>query len=69
MTINGSGPTKLAIATYVDALGKVSGLANALLVSVTQNDTAFSFTVSLDITSAILGGRFAAPTTSPTAGK
>jgi Tfp pilus assembly protein PilN len=67
LIINGTGTSKLVIATYIDALGKTTGLANPLLTSVTQNDTGNEFVVSVDITAEILGGRFT-PTGTPKAG-
>jgi Tfp pilus assembly protein PilN len=60
LTVNGTGSSKPVIAAYVDALAKVSGVRNALLGEVTQQDKGLDFSVRLDITRSALGGRFAA---------
>ncbi|OLB77079.1 MAG: hypothetical protein AUI14_17160 [Actinobacteria bacterium 13_2_20CM_2_71_6] len=57
LTVTGVGGTNDVVAAYVDALGKVCGLANPLLAGATQAKDGVQFTVRLDITKAALGGR------------
>jgi hypothetical protein len=58
LVIGGSSPTKIALAAYLDALSTVAGLANPVLANVSQHDGAQQFTVQVDITDAILSGRW-----------
>jgi Tfp pilus assembly protein PilN len=59
LTLGGTGPTKTVIAAYVDALGRVNGVANALPGDVNQQQQAgLQFSIHMDITKAALGGRF-----------
>ena len=58
LTVTGSGEDRAAVATYLDRLGKITGLANPLLNSATVAQGAVQFSVQLDITTAALGGRF-----------
>jgi hypothetical protein len=58
LTASGLAPTALAVAAYVDALGKIKGLGNPLLGGVTRQDGRLHFTVQVDITSSALGGRY-----------
>jgi Tfp pilus assembly protein PilN len=72
ITVTGNGKTRAAIATYVDALGKATGVTNPLLSDVGEGENGtLSFTIKLDITEAALGGRFtpAAPSPSAKGGK
>ena len=59
VTVTGTGQSKTAVAAYVDALGKVPGLANPLLSSVTLQEATLHFIVAVDITSSALSRRFA----------
>jgi Tfp pilus assembly protein PilN len=66
LTISGTTLEGVAVATYVDALGKIKGLGNPLLGGVTAQNGILHFTVQLDITSGALGGRY--PATSGSGG-
>lgn len=69
LTVIGAGADKTAVATYLNAIGKLPGVANALLTGATQQTkpkTGVLFTVTLDLTSDALGGRYSAAT--PAAG-
>jgi Tfp pilus assembly protein PilN len=57
LTVAGTAPSKELVARYVDALGKVPGLANPLLGDVTTQGSRVQFSVRLDITQTALGGR------------
>jgi Tfp pilus assembly protein PilN len=67
VSITGSAPDKRSVAAYADALGGVTGLTAPLIQSVTANGHAVTFTVSVLITADALGGRYASPTSAPTA--
>jgi Tfp pilus assembly protein PilN len=70
LQVVGNAPTKPAVAAYVDSLGHVSGVANALLNGVNQTKTGVTFTIGMAITRTALGGRFATATPSaPARGK
>jgi Tfp pilus assembly protein PilN len=69
ITLTGTAPSKAAVAAYVDALGKVSGLANPFPTSANEEEREVSFTVTLDITRAALGGRYTPASASPSGGK
>jgi Fimbrial assembly protein (PilN) len=58
LTLTGSGTSKAAVAGYVDALGKVAGVANPLLSSAVEQKSGVDFTVRMDLTKALLGGRY-----------
>jgi Tfp pilus assembly protein PilN len=58
VTITGKGSSKTVIAAYVDALAKVPGVANALPGDISQQQAGLSFSVHMDITKAVLGGRY-----------
>jgi Tfp pilus assembly protein PilN len=60
LTISGLARTPVAVAAYVDALGKIKGLGDPLLGGVTAQDGQLHFTVEVDITSSALGGRYSA---------
>jgi Tfp pilus assembly protein PilN len=62
LTLSGVGSSKTVVAAYVDALGKVTGVANALPGDITQQEGGLQFSVHMDITKAALGGRFAKTT-------
>jgi Tfp pilus assembly protein PilN len=62
LTLGGVGTTKTVIAAYVDALARVTGVANALPGDVTQQASGLQFSVHMEITKAALGGRFSRPT-------
>ncbi len=57
-TVTGVAPNKDAIATYVDTLAHIPGLGNPYVSSAVPGDHGVAFTVQLDMTDAVLGGRF-----------
>jgi Tfp pilus assembly protein PilN len=59
LTIAGTAGSKASVAAYMDALGKVPGLADPLLSDVSSEDGTLQFTMQMDITSAAPDGRFA----------
>jgi Tfp pilus assembly protein PilN len=61
LTVNGSAPSKAAVADYLDALAKVQGLGNPLLEKVDEEGKPVSFIMRVDITGAALGGRYPSP--------
>jgi hypothetical protein len=70
VTITGAAPDKPSIARYVDALGRLSSVANPYLTTATKTDfpgdRAWQFSITVDITSTTLCGRFT--TKCPTSG-
>jgi Tfp pilus assembly protein PilN len=67
ISLVGLSPDKLRIASFVDALGHVAGLANPYLTNVVaQSGGLLQFTIQVELTSAVLGGRYSAPTASAT---
>jgi hypothetical protein len=64
LTVTGTGPDKPSIAKYVDALGALTTVANPYLTSATQLDTGVTFSITLEITSKALCGRFTTKCTS-----
>jgi Tfp pilus assembly protein PilN len=58
LTVTGSGTSKVTVAAYVDALGKVSGLGNPLFGGANLQDGMLQFSVRLDITASALSGRY-----------
>jgi type IV pilus assembly protein PilN len=60
LTVSGTGASKALIASYVDALAKVSGLGNPVVSGVTFAEGTLQFTAQLDITESMLGGRYTA---------
>jgi Tfp pilus assembly protein PilN len=71
VTLNGKAGTKDQIATFVDNLRRVNGLANPLPTTVSSQEGKEAFTLAVDITQAAIGGRFtpdAAETPAPTTG-
>jgi hypothetical protein len=62
ITVTGHAPGKAAAAAYVDALAKVKGLGNPYVTSAMPPGGEVDFTVRLDVTNAILGGRFTTST-------
>ncbi|WP_327008903.1 PilN domain-containing protein [Dactylosporangium sp. NBC_01737] len=67
VTLTGTAPSKKDVATYVDTLGGVAGLANPFPTDVTESDDGLDFTIRVDVTKASLGGRFASPSATPSA--
>ncbi|GAA0707889.1 PilN domain-containing protein [Dactylosporangium roseum] len=67
ITLTGTAPTKTAVASYVDTLGGVEGIANPFPTDATQEDDVVAFTVRMDITGAALGGRYTTPSAAPSA--
>ncbi|TML33534.1 MAG: PilN domain-containing protein [Actinobacteria bacterium] len=69
ITIAGVGPSKGAVAAYVDALGRIPGLANPYLDSATdQGGRTVQFTLRVDLVKAALGSRFASKSGKGTGG-
>jgi len=67
LSISGIAPDKKTIAKYVDAVGRLDGVANAFLTTASQDDANWSFTLTATITSKALCGRYT--TTCATGGK
>ncbi|GGM41647.1 PilN domain-containing protein [Dactylosporangium sucinum] len=67
ITLTGVAPSKAVIATYVDTLGAVGGIADPFLTDANQDDEGVTFTIRMDITKAALGGRFSPPSATPSA--
>ena len=62
MTIIGAAPDQATIATFVDSLGSVHGVADPFVTGAqSQASGPFQFTVQIQLTSAALGGRYATP--------
>ena len=70
ITITGSSATKAAVAAYVDALAKVKGVETPVLGALTEQSGTLQFTVKVNITKSILGGRYTPkkPAAAPGAG-
>jgi Tfp pilus assembly protein PilN len=60
LTVSGSAPDETAVATYVDALAELAGVAHPLLSTATLKDGVVEFRVQVDITASALGGRHTA---------
>jgi hypothetical protein len=58
LTVAGSAPSKAVVASYVDALVTVHGVANPLLTNVATTDIGIQFSVQADITADAVGGRY-----------
>jgi hypothetical protein len=58
ITLTGSGPDKPSIAKYVDNLGKLTMVANPYLTTATQAEANVTFSITLNITSKALCGRY-----------
>ena len=58
LTVAGSAPSKAVVASYVDALVAVHGIANPLLTNVATSDNGVRFSVQADITADAVGGRY-----------
>jgi Tfp pilus assembly protein PilN len=61
VTITGVGTSKPQIANYVDALGNVTGVADPFITNVVVSEKGLDFSVKVNVTTALLGGRFAEP--------
>lgn len=59
LTITGSAPDKRTVAAYADALSRVKGIAAPLISSVEASSVPVTFTITADITSDALGGKYA----------
>lgn len=64
LQINGTAADKKTIAGFVDALGTLPDVADPYLTSATQTDDGMSFTLSAQVTSTALCGRFTKTCTS-----
>lgn len=62
LTINGRSPDKRTVATYADALSKVTGVTAPLISSVQASPTEVTFTITAVITADALGGKYAVAT-------
>jgi Tfp pilus assembly protein PilN len=62
VTIAGIGTSKPQVATYVDALGRLNGVANPFITNVTAGERGLDFSVKIDVTNALLGGRYSTAT-------
>jgi hypothetical protein len=58
LTVNGYGPSKPAIAQYVDALGKLTGYANPFLTSAAAETGQIAFSVRVEVSRVALDSRF-----------
>jgi hypothetical protein len=58
LTITGTGPDKPSIAKYVDALGRLTTVANPYLTNASETGENVTFSITVDITSQALCGRF-----------
>jgi Tfp pilus assembly protein PilN len=67
LTVTGTATDERVIASYLDALGRVKGLAVPFLTNLGVQDGHLSFTANLVITTAALGGRWSSPANAPTA--
>jgi len=65
VTITGTGVSKPQIAAYVDALSKVNGVADPFITSVSASDKGLDFDVKVDVTQALLGGRYTTASKEP----
>jgi Tfp pilus assembly protein PilN len=70
ITITGTSTTKAAVAAYVDALAKVRGIETPLLGDVSEQEGKLQFSVKVNLTKTILGGRYTPkkPAGAPTTG-
>jgi Tfp pilus assembly protein PilN len=59
LTVTGTAPDKRTVAAYADALSRVKGVAAPLISSVQSAARPVTFTITADITSDALGGRYA----------
>jgi Tfp pilus assembly protein PilN len=64
LTIGGTARTKNQVAAYSDALAAANGLAAPLITNVTATGPTLTFSLTVSITSAALGGRFSTPANS-----
>jgi len=62
LSVSGVAPDKAAAAGYVDALARIAGLADPLVVSAATDETGVHFTVQLVVTGAARGGRYTTAT-------
>jgi Tfp pilus assembly protein PilN len=69
LTLGGTARGKNDVAAYSDRLAKVNGLAAPLITNVTVNSGRTTFTMTVALTPAILGGRYSAAAGHRTGGK
>jgi hypothetical protein len=62
LAVTGTAPDKSSLAKYVDALGKLTVVANPYLNSAAETDGEVQFNLRVDITADALGGRFTTKT-------
>jgi Tfp pilus assembly protein PilO len=62
VTITGIGTSKPQIAGYVDSLGKLTGVVDPFITSVSASEKGLDFSVRVDVTNALLGGRYTSAT-------
>ncbi|MBN1173630.1 MAG: hypothetical protein JXA67_15780 [Micromonosporaceae bacterium] len=68
LSVSALAPDELGAAAYVDLLAAVPGLANPFVSDATRQEGVVQLTIRLDITSALLGGRYTAPSAQPSGG-
>lgn len=69
LTLTGSAHSKNSVAAYSDRLATVPGLAAPLITNVTTTNSSVTFSMTVAITAAALGGRYASSPTLQTGGK
>jgi hypothetical protein len=57
-TVTGIGTSKPQVAAYVDALGRLTGIADPFITNVTAGENGLDFNVQVNVTRALLGGRY-----------
>ena len=62
LTVLGTAGSKDSVAAYSDALSKLTGVTSVLVTNVAQSDTGLTFTVTAQLTTDLLGGRFTTKT-------
>jgi type IV pilus assembly protein PilN len=63
LAISGEAADKKTIAKFIDAVGALDGVRNAYLTTATQGTRNWTFTLTAEITSSALCGRFTTPCT------
>ena len=58
LIVTGTAPDKPSIAKYIDALNKIGTLSSPYLTTAAENNGAYSFSISVDVTARARCGRF-----------